>query len=57
MASKCLVTGGAGFIGSNMVDALVRKGHHVRVLDNLSTGHKENLAHHGNQIEMIESVK
>jgi len=40
---KILVTGGAGFIGSNVVDALVVEGHEVAVLDNLSTGRKENL--------------
>ena len=38
-----LVTGGAGFIGSNIVAALVAKGERVRVLDNLSTGFWENL--------------
>ena len=41
--SKILVTGGAGFIGSNIVDALVEGGHEVAVVDNLSTGRKENL--------------
>ena len=38
-----LVTGGAGFIGSHIVDALIQKGHHVVVIDNLSTGKKENV--------------
>lgn len=41
--AKCLVTGGAGFIGSNLVDALIKKGHEVSVIDNLSTGKRENL--------------
>ena len=40
---KFLVTGGCGFIGSHLVDALIAKGHGVRVLDNLSTGRIENL--------------
>lgn len=41
-----LVTGGAGFIGSHLVDALVARGERVRVLDDLSTGKRQNLAHH-----------
>ncbi|MGD1212872.1 MAG: SDR family oxidoreductase [Candidatus Acidiferrales bacterium] len=41
---RYLVTGGAGFIGSNMVDELVRRGHSVVVLDDLSTGKEANLA-------------
>lgn len=40
---KCLVTGGAGFIGSNLVDALIARGHEVAIIDNLSTGKKENI--------------
>jgi nucleoside-diphosphate-sugar epimerase len=39
-----LVTGGAGFIGSHMVEELIRRGESVRIFDNLSTGHQENLA-------------
>jgi UDP-glucose 4-epimerase len=39
----CLVTGGAGFIGSNLVDALIARGDRVTVVDNLSTGKRENL--------------
>ena len=43
--SSYLVTGGAGFIGSHLVEELVRRGHSVRVADNLSTGKRRNLAH------------
>ena len=41
---KVLVTGGAGFIGSHIVERLVKEGYEVRVLDNFSTGRRENLA-------------
>lgn len=40
---RIIVTGGAGFIGSHLTDALLKRGHHVSIIDNLSTGKKENL--------------
>src|SRR3989344_4968432 len=43
MSKNILVTGGAGFIGSNTVDLLVSKGYNVTVIDNLSTGKRENI--------------
>jgi UDP-glucose 4-epimerase len=50
---RYLVTGGAGFIGSNTVDELVRRGHDVVVLDDLSTGKAGNLAKVSAQIELV----
>lgn len=43
---KSIVTGGAGFIGSNLVDRLVKEGHKVIVLDNFVSGKRSNLSHH-----------
>lgn len=50
-----VVTGGAGFIGSHIVDALVERGDRVRVVDNLVTGNMDNLAQSINSCEMIEA--
>src|SRR5215468_5322313 len=43
---RAIVTGGAGFIGSHMVDLLIERGFHVTVIDNLSRGRLDNLAYH-----------
>ena len=50
---KAIVTGGAGFIGSNLVDKLVIQGHDVTVIDNLSTGQLKNLENSKSKIEFI----
>ena len=51
---RCLVTGGAGFIGSNLVEYLLAKNWQVRVVDDLSTGKKENLAGFIDRLDFIE---
>src|SRR5882762_3326481 len=51
---RYLVTGGAGFIGSNTVDELVRRGHSVVVLDDFSSGKEENLTEVRNKITFIK---
>jgi UDP-glucose 4-epimerase len=51
---RMLVTGGAGFIGSHVVNRLLALGREVRVLDNLSTGRRENLSSVASEIELIE---
>jgi nucleoside-diphosphate-sugar epimerase len=51
---KAVVTGGAGFIGSHLVDALLARGYRVTVIDDLSTGRSNNIAHARGSIELIE---
>jgi len=56
-SERVIVTGGAGFIGSHLVERLLREGHPVRVLDNFSTGRPENLTHLRDQpgLEVIQA--
>ena len=55
MPSTILVTGGAGFIGSHLVETLVHRGDSVRVIDNLCTGNRDNLAGVANDIDFVEA--
>lgn len=52
MKKKCLITGGAGFIGSNLADYLVHNGYDVKIIDNFSTGTLHNLKNLTNKIEL-----
>ena len=49
---RCIVTGAAGFIGSHLVDRLVKEGHQVLALDNFATGSKKNLKISANKIQI-----
>ena len=51
---KYVVTGGAGFIGSHLVDLLLKNNYDVIILDNFSTGRLENIQHVKNQIKIVE---
>ena len=52
--ARYLITGGAGFIGSNLAEALVKSGHPVRILDNFATGARANLAAVAGTVELLE---
>lgn len=52
--STYLITGGAGFIGSHLAEMLCRQGHAVRILDDFSTGRRENLAAFSSDVEVVE---
>ncbi len=54
LTTKCLVTGGAGFIGSNLAEELIRQGAKVNILDNFSTGYRQNLEEIQGDFDFIE---
>lgn len=54
LTTKVLVTGGAGFIGSNLADELIRQGAKVKIIDDLSTGFRENLEEINGDFDFIE---
>ena len=54
LTTKCLVTGGAGFIGSNLAEELIRQGAKVTILDNLTTGYRENLEEIAGDFDFVE---
>ncbi|MCD4657495.1 MAG: GDP-mannose 4,6-dehydratase [Planctomycetes bacterium] len=56
MKHKCLVTGGAGFIGSHIAEKLVNAGHSVRIIDDLSSGNLENIITFRDKVEFIEGT-
>jgi UDP-glucose 4-epimerase len=51
---KVFITGGAGFIGSHLCDALIAEGKEVTILDNLSTGSKKNITHLEGKIKVFQ---
>ena len=51
---RALVTGGAGFIGSHLIDRLVAEGHQVTAIDNLSTGSTNNIAHIAEKLNLVK---
>jgi len=55
LSGKALVTGGAGFIGSHIAAALAARGAGVRVIDDLSTGHRENIEEIGGNVDFIQA--
>ncbi len=54
MSQKCVITGGAGFIGSHLAELLINKNFEVEIIDNLSTGRKENIQHLKNKVRLHE---